>query len=155
MAYGLDKSEEHEILVFDFGGGTFDVSVLELSKGIFEVKSTSGNNRLGGDDLDEVIIDYLSEEFAKSNNIDLKKDLVALQRLKDAAEKAKIELSSVQKTKINIPYVTADQSGPKHLEIDLTRAKFEELAKDIFEKLEAPTKQAIKDSKLKKISKVI
>ncbi|MCH8329318.1 MAG: Hsp70 family protein, partial [Nanoarchaeota archaeon] len=155
LAYGLDKSEEHEILVFDFGGGTFDVSVLELSDGIFEVKSTSGNNRLGGDDLDEVIIDYLAKEFSKSNNIDLKKDLVALQRLKDAAEKAKIELSSVQKTKISIPYVTADQSGPKHLEIDLTRAKFEELAKDIFEKLEAPTKQAIKDSKLKKISRVI
>ena len=155
LAYGLDKSEEHEILVFDFGGGTFDVSVLELSDGIFEVKSTSGNNRLGGDDLDEVIIDYLAKEFSKSNGIDLKKDLVALQRLKDAAEKAKIELSSLQKTKISIPYVTADQSGPKHLEVDLTRAKFEELAKDIFEKLKAPIKQAIKDSKLKKISRVI
>jgi len=155
LAYGLDKSEEHEILVFDFGGGTFDVSVLELSDGIFEVKATSGNNHLGGDDLDEIIINYLSEEFSKSNNIDLKKDLVALQRLKDAAEKAKIELSSVQKTKISIPYITADQSGPKHLEIDLTRAKFEELSKDIFEKLKAPTKQAIKDSKLEKISRVI
>ncbi|MCH7568801.1 MAG: molecular chaperone DnaK [Nanoarchaeota archaeon] len=155
LAYGLDKSEEHEILVFDFGGGTFDVSVLELSDGIFEVKSTSGNNRLGGDDLDEIIIDYLAKEFSKSNGIDLKKDLVALQRLKDAAEKAKIELSSLQKTKISIPYVTADQSGPKHLEVDLTRAKFEELAKDIFEKLKAPIKQAIKDSKLKKISRVI
>lgn len=155
LAYGLDKSEEHEILVFDFGGGTFDVSVLELSDGIFEVKSTSGNNHLGGDDLDEVIIDYLAKEFSKSNSIDLKKDLVALQRLKDAAEKAKIELSSSQKTNISIPYITADQSGPKHLEVELTRAKFEELAKDIFEKLKAPTKQAIKDSKLKKISRVI
>ena len=155
LAYGLEKSEEHEILVFDFGGGTFDVSVLELSDGIFEVKSTSGNSRLGGDDLDEIIIDYLSKEFSKSNSIDLKKDLVALQRLKDAAEKAKIELSSSQKTKISIPYITADESGPKHLEVELTRAKFEELAKDIFEKLKAPTKQAIKDSKLEKISRVI
>ena len=155
LAYGLDKSEEHEILVFDFGGGTFDVSVLELSDGIFEVKSTSGNNHLGGDDLDEVIIDYLAKEFSKSSSIDLKKDLVALQRLKDAAEKAKIELSSSQKTNISIPYITADQSGPKHLEVELTKAKFEELAKDIFEKLKAPTKQAIKDSKLKKISRVI
>ncbi len=155
LAYGLDKSENHTILVFDFGGGTFDVSVLELGDGVFEVKSTSGNNHLGGDDIDEVIIDHLSKEFKKENGIELREDLVALQRLKDAAEKAKIELSSTQQTKINIPYITADQAGPKHLDINLTRAKFEEICEPIFEKLKAPTKKAIKDSKLDKIDKVI
>ena len=155
LAYGLEKSNEHSILVFDFGGGTFDVSVLELGDGVFEVKSTSGNNHLGGDDIDEVIIDYLAKEFKKENGFDIREDLVALQRLKDAAEKAKIELSSTQQTKINIPYVTADQGGPKHLDVSLTRAKFEEICSPIFEKLKAPTKQAIKDSKLEKIDKII
>ncbi|MFH1238350.1 MAG: molecular chaperone DnaK [archaeon] len=155
LAYGLEKSNEHTILVFDFGGGTFDVSVLELGDGVFEVKSTSGDSKLGGDDIDEIIIEYLSKEFKKENGFDLREDLVALQRLKDAAEKAKIELSSTQTTKINIPYVTATQSGPKHLDIELTRAKFEEICAPIFEKLKAPTKQAIKDSKLDKIDKII
>ncbi|MEA3248550.1 MAG: molecular chaperone DnaK [Nanoarchaeota archaeon] len=155
LAYGLEKSNEHAILVFDFGGGTLDVSVLELGDGVFEVKSTSGNNKLGGDDIDEILIEYLSKEFKKENGFDLREDLVALQRLKDSAEKAKIELSSAQSTKINIPYITATQSGPKHLDIDLTRAKFEEICSPIFEKLKAPAKQAIKDSKLEKIDKVI
>ena len=155
LAYGLDKSQEHSILVFDFGGGTFDVSVLELGDGVFEVKSTSGNNHLGGDDIDEVIIEYLAKEFKKENGFDVREDLVALQRLKDAAEKAKIELSSTTQTKVNIPYITANQTGPKHLDIQLTRAKFEEICSPIFEKLKAPTKQAIKDSKLDKIDKVI
>jgi len=155
LAYGLEKSESHNILVFDFGGGTFDVSVLELGDGIFEVKATSGNNHLGGDDVDEAIIDYLSKEFKKFNGIDLREDLVALQRLKDASEKAKIELSSSQQTSINIPYITADATGPKHLNINLTRAKFEEICDPIFEKLKGPTKQAIKDAKLEKIDKII
>lgn len=155
LSYGLDKSNEHTILVFDFGGGTFDVSVLELGDGVFEVKSTSGDSKLGGDDIDEVIIEYLSKEFKKENGIDLREDLVALQRLKDSSEKAKIELSSAQSTKINIPYITANASGPKHLDIELTRAKFEEICSPIFERLKAPTKQAIKDSKLDKIDKVI
>ncbi len=155
LSYGLNKSNEHTILVFDFGGGTFDVSVLELGDGVFEVKSTSGDSKLGGDDIDEIIIDYLSKEFKKENGIDLREDLVALQRLKDSSEKAKIELSSAQTTKINIPYITANESGPKHLDIELTRAKFEEICSPIFEKLKAPTKQAIKDSKLDKIDKII
>ena len=155
LSYGLEKSNEHTILVFDFGGGTFDVSVLELGDGVFEVKATSGDNKLGGDDIDEIIIEYLSKEFKKENGFDLREDLVALQRLKDAAEKAKIELSSAQTTKINIPYVTANQSGPKHLDVELTRAKFEDICSPIFEKLKAPTKQAIKDSNLDKIDKVI
>ncbi len=155
LAYGLDKSESHNILVFDFGGGTFDVSVLELGDGVFEVKATSGNNHLGGDDIDETIIDYLSKEFKKTSGIDLREDLVALQRLKDAAEKAKIELSSSQQSAINIPYITADSTGPKHLNVNLTRSKFEEICDPIFEKLKGPTKQAIKDAKLEKIDKVI
>ena len=155
LSYGIDKSNEHTILVFDFGGGTFDVSVLELGDGVFEVKSTSGDSKLGGDDIDEIIIDYLSKEFKKENGVDLREDLVALQRLKDSAEKAKIELSSTQSTKINMPYITANESGPKHLDIELTRAKFEEICSPIFEKLKAPTKQAIKDSKLDKIDKII
>ena len=155
LSYGLEKSNEHIILVFDFGGGTFDVSVLELGGGVFEVKSTSGDSKLGGDDIDEIIIDYLSKEFKKENGVDLREDLVALQRLKDSAEKAKIELSSTQSTKINIPYITANESGPKHLDIELTKAKFEEICSPIFEKLKTPTKQAIKDSKLDKIDKII
>ncbi len=155
LSYGLDKSEANNILVFDFGGGTFDVSVLELGDGIFEVKSTSGNNHLGGDDIDEEIITYLAKEFKKENGIDLREDIVALQRLKDAAEKAKIELSSAMQTAINIPYITSDENGPKHLNINLTRAKFEEICDPIFEKLKGPTKQAIKDSKISKMDKII
>ncbi len=155
LSYGLDKSESHNILVFDFGGGTFDVSVLELGDSIFEVKATSGNNHLGGDDIDEAIINYLAKEFKKDNGIELQEDIVALQRLKDASEKAKIELSSAKQTAINIPYITADGSGPKHLNVNLTRAKFEEICDPIFEKLVSPTKQAIKDSKMDKIDKII
>jgi len=155
LAYGLDKSHDHTILVFDFGGGTFDVSILELGGGIFEVKSTSGDNFLGGDDIDELLMDFLASEFKKENGIDLKKDLIALQRLRDASEKAKIELSSAQQTKITIPYISAGENGPKHLDINLTRANFEKICEPIFERLKNPTKQAIKDAKMPKIDKVI
>ncbi|MSS75036.1 molecular chaperone DnaK [Candidatus Pacearchaeota archaeon] len=155
LAYGLDKSHDHTILVFDFGGGTFDVSILELGGGIFEVKSTSGDNFLGGDDIDNLIIDFLIAEFKKESGIDLKNDLIALQRLRDASEKAKIELSSSQQTKITIPYISAGTDGPKHLDVTLTRANFEKICEPIFEKLRNPTKQAIKDAKMPKIDKVI
>jgi len=155
LAYGLDKSEEHTILVFDFGGGTFDVSVLELGDGVFEVKATSGDNYLGGDDIDELIMQWLADEFKKSNKIDLLADPTATQRLKDAAEKAKIELSSKQKTAINLPYITADAKGPKHINTELTRAKFEGMIENILKKLEGPTKQALKDANLDKVDKVI
>jgi molecular chaperone DnaK len=155
LAYGLEKGHDHTILVFDFGGGTFDVSILELGGGIFEVKATSGDNYLGGDDIDNALIDFLVADFKKNNGIDLKDDLVALQRLKEAAEKAKIELSSAQQTKITIPYVSAGAEGPKHLDMDLTRAKFESICASIFERLKAPTHQAIKDAKNPKIDKII
>jgi molecular chaperone DnaK len=158
LAYGLDKQDkEHTILVFDFGGGTFDVSILELGEGVFEVKSTSGNNHLGGDDIDELLMKFLADEFKKENGIDLLQDKVAKQRLKEAAEKAKIELSTSQKAAINLPFITADQNGPKHLNTELTRAKFEELISDILDKLKGPTEQALKDSKLdtSAINKVI
>ena len=155
LAYGLDKAEDHTILVFDFGGGTFDVSILELGGGIFEVKSTSGDNFLGGDDIDDLIINYLAEEFKKVNGVDLKTDLVSLQRLRDASEVAKIELSSAQETKITIPYIYSDDKGPKHLDVTLTREIFETICEPIFERLKGPTKQALKDSKLAKIDKVI
>lgn len=157
LAYGLDKGHDHTILVFDFGGGTFDVSILELGDNVFEVKATSGNNHLGGDDIDEILIEYIAKEFKKEQGVDLREDNVALQRLKDAAEKAKIELSSAQKTEINLPFITADQSGPKHLNLTISRAKFEELIDDILEKLKGPIKQAIKDAKIdvKAVDKVI
>lgn len=155
LSYGLEKSHDHTILVFDFGGGTFDVSILELGDGVFEVKSTSGNNFLGGDDIDDLLIDYLVTEFKKDTGFDLKNDLIALQRLKEAAEKAKIELSSSQQTKITIPYLTSGEDGPKHLDVDLSRANFEKICDPIFEKLKNPTKQAIKDAKMPKIDKVI
>ncbi|PIN80557.1 molecular chaperone DnaK [Candidatus Woesearchaeota archaeon CG10_big_fil_rev_8_21_14_0_10_30_7] len=155
LAYGLDKSNEHSILVFDFGGGTFDVSVLELGDGVFEVKSTSGDNKLGGDDIDETIMNWLMDNFKKETGINLQEDPAAVQRLKDASEKAKIELSTKQKVSINIPYVTADQKGPKHINTELTRAKFEELIETILKKLEGPTKQALKDSTLETVDKVI
>ena len=157
LAYGLDKTEEHTILVFDFGGGTFDVSILELGDGVFEVKATSGNNHLGGDDIDDTIIDWLATEFKKDSGVELRSDKVALQRLKEAAEKAKIELSSSQKAIINLPFVTADASGPKHLNTEFTRAKYESLIDDILKKLEGPTKQAMKDAGVtkKSIHKVI
>jgi len=148
LAYGLEKSNDHTILIFDFGGGTFDVSILELGDGVFEVKATSGDNHLGGDDIDELLIDWMADEFKKTNGIDLRSDATALQRLKEAAEKAKIELSTAQNTKINLPFVTADQNGPKHLDLDLSKSKFESMIGDILERLKAPTLQAIKDSGL-------
>ena len=157
LAYGLDKGEDHTILVFDLGGGTFDVSILELGDGVFEVKATSGNNRLGGDDFDERVMNWLVAEFKKENGIDLTKDRMALQRLREAAEKAKIELSGVLTTNVNLPFITADQSGPKHLDVNLTRAKFEELTADLVEATMGPTRQALSDAGLspKDINKVI
>jgi molecular chaperone DnaK len=153
LAYGLEKKHAHTVLVFDLGGGTFDVSILELDDGIFEVKSTSGDNHLGGDDFDQKIIDYLIKDFKQKEGIDLTSDKMALQRLKDEAEKAKIELSQTVKTTINIPYITATNVGPKHLNTELTRAKFEELCADLFKRVEIPVKNAIADSKLD-ISKI-
>jgi molecular chaperone DnaK len=157
LAYGMDKVNAHTIMVFDLGGGTFDVSILELGDGVFEVKSTSGNNFLGGDDIDQAIIDFLVSEFKKQQGIDLGTDLSAMQRLKEAAEKAKIELSSATKTRVNLPYVSANQSGPKHLDIELTRAKFLELANPIIQKCTGPVKQALKDAGLEpnQVDKVI
>ena len=148
LAYGLDKENELTVLVYDLGGGTFDVSILTLADGLFEVKSTAGNNRLGGDDFDARVIDYLADEFKKKEGVDLRKDPVAMQRLKDAAEKAKIELSSLQKANINLPYITASAEGPKHLDIDLTRAKFEQLIDDLVQKTVDPVKQALRDANL-------
>lgn len=146
LSYGLDKEDNQKILVFDLGGGTFDVSILELGDGVFEVLATKGDNKLGGDDFDEKVIDYLAEEFIKTNTIDLRKDKMALQRLKEAAEKAKIELSSVMTTNINLPFITADADGPKHLDINLSRAKFDELTASLVAKIVEPTKTAIKDA---------
>ncbi|HHU76713.1 MAG TPA: molecular chaperone DnaK [Firmicutes bacterium] len=148
LAYGMDKGEDHTILVYDLGGGTFDVSILELGEGVFEVKSTSGNNRLGGDDFDQRVTDFLVSEFKKDSGVDLSKDRMALQRLKDAAEKAKIELSTVTTTNINLPFITATADGPKHLDIDLTRAKFEELISDLVDKTVGPIKRALSDAGL-------
>ncbi|MBT8010610.1 molecular chaperone DnaK [archaeon] len=148
LAYGLDKGEAHTVLVFDLGGGTFDVSILELGDGVLEVKSTSGDNKLGGDDFDDKIIDYLAETFKNKNGINLKDDLTALQRLKESAEKAKIELSTSMQTTISLPYVTANASGPLHLEEELTRTKFNELTRDLVERTINPVKQALKDAEL-------
>jgi molecular chaperone DnaK len=148
LAYGLDKKANETILVFDLGGGTFDVSVLDVGDGVFEVKSTNGDTHLGGDDYDRRIVDWLAEEFKKSNGIDLKSDRQALQRLTEAAERAKIELSSRLETSINLPFITADQTGPKHLEITLTRAKFESLTGDLTERCRGPFLSALKDASL-------
>ncbi len=149
LAYGLDKQEkDHTILVFDFGGGTFDVSILELGGGVFEVKSTSGDNHLGGDDIDELIMNWLISNFKKSTGINLNNDPTAMQRLREAAENAKIELSAKTKVEISIPFITADKNGPKHLKEELTRAKFEELIVDILKRLETPVKNALRDSGL-------
>ncbi|MCE7885333.1 MAG: molecular chaperone DnaK [Actinobacteria bacterium ATB1] len=149
LAYGLDKEEEEQtILVFDLGGGTFDVSLLEIGDGVFEVKSTSGNTQLGGDDWDQRVIDWMVEEFKNSHGVDLAQDKMAAQRLKEAAEKAKIELSNTSETTINLPFVTATQSGPLHLEMKLSRAKFEQLTSDLVEKCRGPFEQAIKDAGL-------
>ncbi len=148
LAYGLEKKKDEKIAVFDLGGGTFDISILELGEGVFEVKSTNGNTHLGGDDFDQRIIDYLADEFKKDQGIDLRKDRMALQRLKEAAEKAKIELSNMMETDINLPFITADASGPKHLNMKLTRSKLEKLTEDLIEMVEGPCRQALADSGL-------
>lgn len=148
LAYGLDKEEDQKILVFDLGGGTFDVSILDISEGVFEVLATNGNNRLGGDDFDDKIIQYLVSTFKADSGIDLSKDRMAMQRLKEAAEKAKIELSAVISTNINLPFITADAEGPKHLDITLTRAKFDEMTADLVEKTVDPMKKAMADAEL-------
>ncbi|AUT00746.1 molecular chaperone DnaK [Nostoc sp. CENA543] len=148
LAYGLDKKQNETILVFDLGGGTFDVSVLEVGEGVFEVKSTSGDTHLGGDDFDKKIVDWLASEFQSNEGIDLRKDKQALQRLTEAAEKAKIELSSATQTNINLPFVTATQTGPKHLDMILTRAKFEEMCADLFDRCRKPVQQALQDAKI-------
>ena len=158
LAYGLEKQDKlHTILVYDLGGGTFDVSILELGDGVFEVKSTAGNNRLGGDDFDQRIVDYLVDEFKKDNGVDLSKDKMAMQRLKDEAEKAKKDLSGVTTTTISLPFITQGEDGPLHLEITLTRAKFEELNHDLFDKTIDLVKKAMKDAKMtaKDINKVV
>ena len=157
LAYGLDKETDQKIMVFDLGGGTFDVSILEIGDGVFEVLATNGNNRLGGDDFDQKIIDYLVAEFKKENGIDLSGDRLAMQRLREDAEKAKIALSGVTSTNINIPYITADATGPKHLNVTLSRAKFDELTADLVEKTMGPTRQAMSDAGLapSDISKII
>ncbi len=150
LAYGLDKKSNETILVFDLGGGTFDVSILEVGDGVFEVLSTSGDTHLGGDDFDKKLVDYLAEEFQKAEGIDLRKDKQALQRLTEAAEKAKIELSSVTQAEVNLPFITATQDGPKHLDTTLTRAKFEELCSDLIKRCGVPVESALKDAKLGK-----
>ncbi len=158
LAYGLDKQEDnHTILVYDLGGGTFDVSIMELGDGVFEVKSTSGNNKLGGDDFDERLIDYFVKEFKKDNGVDLSKDKMAMQRLKEVAEKAKKELSSMTTTQVSAPFITQGEDGPLHLDMNLTRAKFEDLVGDLIESTLEPVKKAMKDAKVKKedIDKVL
>ena len=148
LAYGLDRKGNEKIAVFDFGGGTFDVSILEVADGVFRVISTNGDGHLGGDDIDEVLIHYVADEFQREQGIDLRKDMMALQRLQEACEKAKKELSSAQSTDINLPFITADANGPKHLQMNITRAKFEQLADSVLERLRGPVEQAIRDSKL-------
>src|SRR5487761_922733 len=143
LAYGLDRKEDETVLVFDLGGGTFDVSVLSLGEGVFEVKATNGDTHLGGDDFDQRILNWLADEFKKQEGIDLRQDRMALQRLKEAAERAKIELSTTQQTEINLPFITADASGPKHLAITLSRAKLEQLVGDLIEQTVAPCKQCL------------
>ena len=149
LAYGMDKdTEQHKIMVFDLGGGTFDVSILEIGDGVFEVLSTRGNNRLGGDDFDEVLMNYMISEFKKENGIDLSKDVTAMQRLKDAAEKAKKELSTTMTTNVNLPFITAVDGAPVHLNMDIKRAKFEELASDLVDKTLVPVREALNDAGL-------
>lgn len=157
LAYGLDKDKSENIMVYDLGGGTFDVSILEIDDGVFEVKATNGNNHLGGDDFDQRLIDYMAEEFKKENGIDLRSDKMAAQRLKEAAEKAKIELSSAMSSNVNLPFISADATGPKHLDMTITRAKFDELTADLVSATIEPTRKALADSGLSinDISKVI
>ncbi|MDR1515197.1 MAG: molecular chaperone DnaK [Synergistaceae bacterium] len=149
LAYGADKEGEHKILVFDLGGGTFDVSILDVGDGVFEVLATSGDNMLGGDDWDNRIVEWMADEFKKSDGVDLRKDRMAVQRLREAAEKAKVELSSMAETTISLPFITADQNGPRHLELTLTRAKFEDLTRDLLDRVVKPTQSAITDAGLK------
>ncbi len=149
LAYGLDKKKDETIAVYDLGGGTFDISILQIGEGVFEVKSTNGDTHLGGDDFDQRIIDWMADEFRKEQGIDLRKDKMALQRLKEAAEKAKIELSSVHQTEINLPFITADASGPKHLMMTLTRAKLEQLVADLIERTRGPVMRALEDAGIK------
>src|SRR5437588_3889507 len=146
LAYGLDKGKDETIAVYDFGGGTFDISILEVGDGVVEVKSTNGDTHLGGDNIDQRIIDWLIQEFKKDQGVDVSKDQMALQRLKEAAEKAKIELSTLLETEINLPFLTADASGPKHLSIKLTRARFEQMGEDILQRSVGPCKQALADA---------
>jgi molecular chaperone DnaK len=146
LAYGLDKKKDETIAVYDFGGGTFDISILEVGEGVVEVKATNGDTHLGGDNLDQRVIEWIAAEFKKSDGIDLAKDRMALQRLREAAEKAKMELSTVMETDINLPFITADQSGPKHLQMTLTRARFEQLVEDLLQRTVGPTKQALSDA---------
>ncbi|MFM7052402.1 MAG: molecular chaperone DnaK, partial [Planctomycetota bacterium] len=148
LAYGLEKKKNARIAVFDLGGGTFDISILDVGDGVFEVLSTNGDGHLGGDDFDDRVINFLADEFRKKEGIDITKDAMALQRLKEAAEKAKIELSTQMETTVNLPFITADQTGPKHLQVALTRAKFEELCAELFTRLRGPCEQALKDAKL-------
>mgnify|MGYP000610358980 CR=1 FL=1 len=157
LAYGIEKEEEQKILVFDLGGGTFDVSILEIGDGVFEVLATNGNNRLGGDDFDQKVMDHIVAEFKKSQGVDISKDKMALQRIKEAAEKAKVELSGMLQTSINLPFITADASGPKHLDMTLTRAKFNELTADLVEQTAVPTRKALQDAGISAsdLSKVI
>lgn len=157
LAYGLDKEHDQKIMVYDLGGGTFDVSILEIGDGVFEVLATNGNNRLGGDDFDQRVMDFLADTFKRENGIDLRNDKMAMQRLKEAAEKAKIELSGVTTSNVNLPFITADASGPKHLDVTLTRAKFDELTADLVEKTMGPTRQAMQDAGLTpdKIDKIL
>ncbi len=157
LAYGLDKKKNQKIAVFDLGGGTFDVSILDIGDGVFEVLSTNGDTHLGGDDWDQMLIDHIAEEFRKKEGIDLRKDAMALQRLKESAEKAKIELSTMQETTVNLPFITADQNGPKHLQVSITRAKFESLTDPLFQRLRDPCMKALKDAKIdtSKIDEVV
>ncbi|MEY4822601.1 MAG: chaperone protein DnaK, partial [Planctomycetota bacterium] len=148
LAYGLEKKKNARIAVFDLGGGTFDVSILDVGDGVFEVLSTNGDGHLGGDDFDDRVIGFLADEFRKKEGIDITKDAMALQRLKEAAEKAKVELSTQLETTVNLPFITADQTGPKHLQVTVTRAKFEDLCSDLFTRLRGPCEQALKDAKL-------
>ena len=148
LAYGLDKKANEKIVVFDLGGGTFDVSILDIGEGVFEVLSSNGDGHLGGDDWDQRLIDYLADEFKKTEGIDLRNDAMALQRLKEAAEKAKHELSASQETTVNLPFITATQEGPKHLQVTITRAKFEQVCSDLFDRITGPVKQALADAKL-------
>ncbi|MFA6472589.1 MAG: Hsp70 family protein, partial [Candidatus Latescibacterota bacterium] len=150
LAYGLDKKHDEKIAVFDLGGGTFDISILELGDGVFEVLSTNGDTHLGGDDFDQRLVDWLAEDFQKKEGIDLRKDAMALQRLKEAAEKAKIELSNTLQTDINLPFITADATGPKHMNVALTRATFEEMVKDLVERARKPVENALRDAGLSK-----